>query len=206
MHRIYAYANIWIVDVNLSVNPQLKPRIHVVDNFYESPMDVRNFALQQEFMTDIRYFKGARTAQQFDFPGLRETFEQIVGFPITRWAETHGVSTRFQFCTAVDQVVYHCDQQSWAGVLFLTPDAPYSSGTSFFAHRETGARNMEEFQGRSVFENIGYYDRSKFELVDVVGNVFNRLVLFNSHAIHAADQYFGTTKENGRLFQVFFFN
>jgi hypothetical protein len=32
------------------------------------------------------------------------------------------------------------------------------------------------------------------------GNVFNRLVLFNVHRYHMSMDYFGDTKENGRLF------
>ena len=49
-------------------------------------------------------------------------------------------------------------------------------------------------------------DLTKWELVDRVGNVFNRLILFNSKRYHMSMDYFGDSKENGRLFQVFFFN
>jgi hypothetical protein len=34
----------------------------------------------------------------------------------------------------------------------------------------------------------------------------NRLVLFNAHRYHMSMDYFGDTKENGRLFQTFFFS
>ena len=49
-------------------------------------------------------------------------------------------------------------------------------------------------------------DYTKWELVDSVGNVFNRLVLFNATQYHASLDYFGSNKDNGRLFQVFFFS
>ena len=49
-------------------------------------------------------------------------------------------------------------------------------------------------------------DLTKWELVDTVGNVFNRLVLFNAYRYHMSMDYFGDTKENGRLFQTFFFS
>ncbi len=45
-----------------------------------------------------------------------------------------------------------------------------------------------------------------FEPVDVLGNVYNRLVIFDASAIHSASQYFGTIKENARLWQMFFFD
>ena len=52
----------------------------------------------------------------------------------------------------------------------------------------------------------GHLDPCDFEVVDVVGNVYNRLVLFNSQMIHAASCYFGNSLETGRLFQLFFFD
>ena len=56
-----------------------------------------------------------------------------------------------------------------------------------------------------VFKN-GYLDSTEFEVVDVVGNIYNRMVLFDSKMFHAASNYFGKNLENGRLFQLFFFD
>jgi hypothetical protein len=56
-----------------------------------------------------------------------------------------------------------------------------------------------------VFKN-GFLDPSQFDVVDIVGNVYNRLVLFNAKFIHSASSYFGNSIENGRLFQLFFFD
>ena len=44
------------------------------------------------------------------------------------------------------------------------------------------------------------------EVVDVAGNVYNRLVLFSGGNIHAASEYFGDCLENCRLWQMFFFD
>jgi len=60
-------------------------------------------------------------------------------------------------------------------------------------------------ESKIVFKN-GYLDPTEFEAVDVVGNVYNRLVLFDSQMFHAASNYFGNTLNNGRLFQLFFFD
>jgi len=56
--------------------------------------------------------------------------------------------------------------------------------------------------------NIDTYsqDMTKWNLIDRVGNVFNRLILFDSKRFHMSMDYFGDSKENGRLFQVFFFS
>jgi len=51
-----------------------------------------------------------------------------------------------------------------------------------------------------------HLDGTSFEPVDVLGNVYNRLVIFDASCIHSASQYFGTVMENSRLWQMFFFD
>ena len=51
-----------------------------------------------------------------------------------------------------------------------------------------------------------FYDPTPFEIVDVVGNKYNRMILFDAKHIHAASQYFGDSIDNDRLFQLYFFN
>lgn len=191
---------------SFSINVSTKPRLWIVDNFYENPYDVREFALQQEFEENLDYYKGSRSRNQYVIPGTKEAFEKIIGRKITNWTETHGMCGRFQYCTAEDSLVYHCDGQTLAGMVYLTPDAPYSCGTSLFAHKRTGLRNENDFGDVNVFGETGYYDRTKFELVDTAGNVFNRLVLFDAKCIHSANEYFGTDLTNSRLFHLFFFD
>jgi len=190
---------------SLGLNPHSNGRLWIVDNFYKDPYAVREFALNQEFEENLDYYKGNRSKNQFIVPGTKEAFEKIIGKKITNWTETHGMCGRFQYCTAEDDLVYHCDGQTLAGMVYLTPDAPFSCGTSLFAHKKTGLRNENDFGDINVFES-GFYDKTKFELVDTAGNVFNRLVLFDAKCIHSANEYFGTTKENSRLFHLFFFD
>jgi glycosyltransferase involved in cell wall biosynthesis len=191
---------------SFSINTETKSRLWIVDDFYADPHAVRDFALQQEFEPNINYYKGSRTKEQFIIPGTKEAFEKIIGKKITNWTETHGMCGRFQYCTAEDALVYHCDGQTLAGMVYLTPDAPYSCGTSLFAHKKTGLRNENDFVETDVFSETGFYDKTKFELVDTAGNVFNRLVIFDAKCIHSANEYFGTDLTNSRLFHLFFFD
>ena len=190
---------------SFSVNITTKPRLWIVDDFYADPHAVREFALQQEFEPNLNYYKGSRSNQQYIVPGTKEAFEKVIGKKITNWTETHGMCGRFQYCTAEDALVYHCDGQTLAGMIYLTPDAPYSCGTSLFAHKDTKLRNENDFGNINVFEG-GYYDKSKFEVVDTAGNIFNRLVIFDAKCIHSANEYFGTNLTNSRLFHLFFFD
>jgi hypothetical protein len=49
-------------------------------------------------------------------------------------------------------------------------------------------------------------DYTKWEMVDRVGNIFNRLIMYRADNYHVSLDYFGKDINDGRLFQVFFFN
>ena len=187
-----------------TINRKPQKTIWVVDNFYSNPHAVREYALQQEFAPDLNYFKGSRSLEQYFVPGTKQAFEEIMGIKIREW-ESHGMCGRFQYCTSQDPLVYHNDGQTWAAMIYLTPDAPYHTGTSLYASKN-GARRTGDPNFDSTIYAGGFYDETKFELVDSIGNVFNRLFIFDAQNIHAASKYFGQTKEDSRLFHIFFFD
>ena len=190
-----------IVPLKLNRKPQMTT--WVVDNFYADPIAVRNFALKQEFVEEKDYYKGCRTKHQYFLPGTKEAFEKIMGIQIREW-ESHGMCGKFQYCTAQDSLVYHHDGQTWAAMIYLTPDAPYDCRTSLFASKN-GARKSSDANIGTAFDG-GFYDSTKFDLIDSIGNVFNRLFIFDAQNIHAASKYFGQTLEDSRLFHIFFFD
>ena len=51
-----------------------------------------------------------------------------------------------------------------------------------------------------------HLNKENWETVDSIGNVYNRLVIFNAQYIHSVSEYFGEDITNSRLFQLFFFN
>jgi hypothetical protein len=190
-------------------------RFFVVDNFYEDPYAVREFALQQIYYPGEGAV-GHRTRKQFLFDGLRESFEEIIDAKIPDrdngygWFD-EGINGRFQYCPAGTPSVFHCDSQKWAAVIYLTPDAPPQSGTSFYRHKETKIFHNTQIdwaagQGTKVFNQHTFVDSTPYEMVDTVGNVFNRLVLFDGGLIHSGINYFGWDISSSRLFHIFFFN
>jgi hypothetical protein len=191
------------LQLNSSVTSAL-PSFIVVDNFYTDPDSVRAFALQQPLIAHPNNHKGIRSDNVYRFPGLKERFEQLIGVKVDTW-ERYGTNGCFQINIAGDQAVYHADTQMYAGVLFLTPNAPAAAGTKLFRSLPSGVRKPDAITHDEVFRG-GFYDSTKFEEIDVAGNVYNRLILFDARLIHAADTYFGTTRENGRLIQLFFFD
>lgn len=187
-----------------AIRMNLTPSIVVIDDFRPDVDAVRAFALSQKFVPG-RGAPGGRT-DSFRTPELKEAFEAILRRRITNW-DNYEVNGSFQLCLAGDPMVFHADAQQWVGVWYLTPDAPVESGTGFYRSKITGwqraypAPVMSErtFKGK-------FLDPTAWELVDRVGNVYNRLVLWQGDLIHSGGPYFGTTPETGRLFQVFFFD
>lgn len=194
---------------NSLINPNAMHGVWIVDNFYSDPDWVRNFALQQVYQVNVdgeKGYIGNRTEKQFLFDGLKERFEEIIGRPITRWQE-HGMNGRFQYAQAGEPLVYHCDLQNWAGMIYLTPDAPYDSGTNTYAWKNSDIRHLSHPDIYSCFkEGSRNFDRYPFDMVDQFGNVYNRLVIFNAGYLHASGGYFGFTPENSRLWHMFFFD
>jgi hypothetical protein len=181
------------------------PSLIVVDNFYVEPNKVREFALKQKFFEHKEYHKGRRTDQCFKFEGLKEQFEFYLNKKISSWS-TYGTNGCFQLCMAGEQLVYHYDVQTYAAIIFLTPNAPPETGTSIYRSKITNEFKVTPYTDlNKVFKN-GFYDSTQFDLLDKIGNVYNRLLIFDAKLIHSASCYFGDNDNNCRLFQMFFFD
>lgn len=200
----------------------LKPRkpsgsIIVVDNFYNNALDVRKYILTQEFSLKGDY-PGQRTISYAteDLKNIIQKYIEpfagkITDFPIPKSDSSDAATIyngAFQYTIASDRSKIHTDKlNNWAGIIFLTPDAPLSSGTTFYRFYD-GSMSREDTDLLKTQETVNRFtqDLTKWEMVDQIGNVFNRLILFNAHNYHMSADYFGDTKENSRLFQVFFFS
>jgi hypothetical protein len=176
-------------------------------NFYEDPDEVREHALSLQYKCNLNYHKGARSLDKYAPDEIKDKFEQLLNKKIYNWDCESYPNGVFQYCTGEDPIVYHMDRQSYAAAIYLTPDAPPECGTSFFRSKRTKhRRDPGDRDTISQIFNTGFFDRTQFELIDTVGNVYNRLVMWDSKLIHAASQYFGNSKENSRLFHLFFFD
>lgn len=81
----------------------------------------------------------------------------------------------------------------WAGLVYLSPEAPLGGGLKLWRNRDR-ARDYDWMT-----------PREHWELVDDVGNVFNRLILARGDLPHSGARGWGDGLEDGRLFQTFFF-
>jgi len=203
----------------------------VVDNFHPKPYELREFALKQDFNVDGNY-PGHRTRsflKDSDYPiglvpfatgpdyisTMQQKIADIVrpfAGEITWWGDEEYTGA-FQYTTAKDKSWIHVDHiTSWAAVLYLTPNAPITAGTGLFRHKLTGWTTEPYFDNGNVNENLkdliyeDAHDMTKWEIHTMVGNVFNRLVLYKANQWHQSLDYFGKDIHDGRLFMTFFFN
>lgn len=172
----------------------------IINDFYQDPDSIRNYALSLPFDVKGNY-PGLRTKHYLpnDVKSAIQHWMSPVG-AITNWFESTGYTGAFQLATAFDRTWIHSDyMNNWAGVCYLTPNAPSSSGTGLFRHKHTGlhSRIDKDYEG---------YDFTKWELFDKIGNKYNRLILYRADLFHASLDYFGEDLQTGRLFQTFFFN
>lgn len=192
----------------------MRTNVIIVDDFYGiDPMIPRNFALSQEF-SEYGNYPGQRT-RTFHYNELRNCIQGIVqhaGGNITQFEELE-YNGAYQYTTKYDSSWIHTDHNTmWAGVCYLTPDAPLNSGTALYRHKETGlcgtARHADGSYDTETMDQIyqDSRDMSKWDIIDTVANRFNRLVLYRGDLFHSSMEYFGENKETGRLFQTFFFN
>ena len=197
----------------------MRTNLIVIDDFYNNVDSVREFALAQDFYIKGNY-PGTRT-ENFINESTKNQIQDII-YPysgnVTNWMDDQprdlllkgetstekgtGYTGAFQISYASDRSWIHTDDHNnWAGVLYLTPDAPPMGGTGFYRSKINGS-----MYGHND-DDIGPYgeDKSKWDLVNEVHNIYNRLILFRSDQWHTSMEYFGNDNETGRLTQVFFF-
>ena len=185
----------------------------IVDDFYQNVDDVREFALSQDFSVKGNY-PGNRT-KSFATEGLREYLNNLirpVAGEITFWSDDE-YNGAYQYTTQYERSWIHADSNtSWAALVYLTPDAPISGGTGLFRHKRTGLESSPTLPNGDRDDKlldsiyVDSQDLTKWEMTDRLANKYNRMVMYRGDLFHMSLDYFGTNKENGRLFQTFFFS
>jgi hypothetical protein len=84
-------------------------------------------------------------------------------------------------------------EDGWAGIIYLDPSAPLDGGLKLWRNRDL----KRQFDWMTPREN--------WELIDDLGNVFNRLLLVRGDIPHSGAAGWGDSWQTGRLFQTFFF-
>ncbi len=105
----------------------------------------------------------------------------------------------------------HTDSKDcrYAGILYLSPQAPQTAGTTFYRLRQPDGAlggNLCPPQHASLREALGVpsLPPSAWKEDVSVPNVFNRLLVYRGDIVHAATSYFGSDHRSKRLTITFF--
>ena len=199
------------------------PHVLAVDNFFEDPDEIRAIALAQKYGENRRFYKGLRSQQRFLWPHMREELGRLLGTPVTEWL-SHSANGVFQQTSHQDPLVWHHDTQSYAAAVYLTPDAPPQTGTSFWRDRVHGCRRRPDHPfererlgsdeavaaaSSVVYDPYNIEHSDNWELMESVAGLYNRLVIWDAALFHSATTYDHFTTEGDaatRLVQLFFFD
>lgn len=200
--------------------------VTVLDNFYENPELVRDWALSQE------YFPGP----DGDWPGERTKaiqelnrsfFTQFCSKVLGLYFDLDQTRISYEFLTMFQKIDnysedpnssyntgwIHADKCLFSGVIYLNPNSDENTGTSVYQLKDGADRNLNQPQkhllygGKNVSERE-YSDaisknNDKFEETIRVENKFNRMILFEGNQYHGVPSLYSASGEP-RLTQVFF--
>jgi hypothetical protein len=205
----------------------LDKNIIVIDDFYPDPSVVREFALNAEYpQPENHTYPGRNSSTAYYDKEIHARIESAIGRRvIPQDPKKNGADCgyfRISLANDSHEQDIHIDPGSdWGGVLFLNVGSQCDpeSGTSFWRHKKLGMERvpMTPEHGRSygyssyneIRSNIIYgdgLDRSLWNRYCFVPMKYNRLVLFSPYLWHSHGTNFGTTLENGRLVQLFFYH
>ncbi|MEI6420608.1 MAG: DUF6445 family protein [Lentisphaerota bacterium] len=197
----------------------------ILDNFLEMPTIVRKWAINQEYYTSKEFTEMHN--KHTDWPGKRtshvadldiEYADIVLGKVANIAIQQYGlknISIRsfFQLTTSdnLDSWVHQDNDTDVAAILYLNPNPPVNSGTTLYRCKniQKWTSFMSDQQGYATLKTINALENKElyeelFEPVDIIGNVFNRLVIYKGTEYHKSNNYFGNSVEDGRLTQVFF--
>ena len=195
----------------------------VKDNFYKDPESVLQIALQSKYVKyEPHWYSSAFTTKygkivDNPFSGYRynntdviNAIEKVIkkSVDLSTWY-THGdhwngaFHMKYQNDNHIDLIHHHYKPNDctngYSGVVYLNKSFN-NSGTKIWKSKKTG-KITGEFG--PFFEK---YNSNNWTLYKHIQPKFNRLVLFKGDVFHSGDAGFGTTMEDCRIFQTFFFN
>ena len=185
------------------INKPIINHLIVIDNFYDNPYDVRKYALTQTFKKPEFPIPGLRTLKLPDIFNCKEQIQKII-YPY----KIINMESSFDCLFENHFVTFHKDSikpTRLAALIYLNPDVELKYGTGFYKFKD-GTMDAIELQ-KTHFEDTTHslftYDKTIWNEISTIGNLFNRLIIFNGIYYHKPLDTFGDCIDNGRLTQIF---
>jgi hypothetical protein len=194
------------------------PFLLVVDNFYEDPFAVYDYARKLNYRK-LPNVTGHRSKEVYHEKNIKHRLEKLLNLKISDWGTEDDENGVFflAFANGDRKEIpgIHSDPllNDVTVVIYITPGIPYECGTSFWRHRETGlwheptskiARKLKTpiKALRQKLDNEAI-DKRKWDELDRVAYKFNRMIAFPSALFHSGSKHFGKDIQGGRIIQTF---
>lgn len=197
--------------------------VTIVDNFYENPEIIREFALSQKFYPSNGRYPGSRTDLLSDLnKNFFDTFCKKVTslfYDFNNIELEWKVETTFQKIgklsknkeSKFNEGWIHYDPYVFSGIIYLSEN---SVGTNIYDPIDPNDTKYDQYQ-RDIFYSGGEIteeeyangiieNNSKFKESIRIDGKFNRMVLFEGGVWHGVPSFYCQDEE--RLTQVFFFH
>lgn len=202
--------------------------VTIVDNFYENPDLVRNYALSLPYQpSKIGGYPGSRTKllsienERFVKIFSKKLFSLFFDYETTNlvW----NMETNFQKINSFSSEENDIKNSGWihvdtdtvfAGVIYLNPNPKPNWGTSIYTLKPGESDDCPQktkflhYSGSKDFNENDYkiektINNNKFAESVRIENVYNRLIIFEGGVPHGVPSYYSDDDEP-RLTQVFF--
>jgi hypothetical protein len=192
----------------------------VVDNFYDDPEEVRNFAIRcgykrplisatPSLISDARHPDTSKTlariAALVDCEPDWDLIDALYGF----WGESSCGEFQLTLCdlNVMGRPHSHTNGE-WVGIVYLNTAEQCEGrvGTYILRHVPSGLCHITQATQEQYHRlKLDADDASKWSVVASPEMRYNRLFLFDSRYIHAHSPGFGNSISDGRLIQIFNF-
>lgn len=201
-----------------------------IDDFYENPDDVRDFALSLDYRPSDGFRPGKTST--FLYKANRKFYDDFCNKLVSIFFDYESsrvdweIDTFFQLTDSLDQKKnsplnipwVHADGNEIAGLIYLTKNPTKNTGTSIYKCNDINKFNKIwerykiqqkcprlEFFKNNITENYEQEvneNNSCFEETISFKNVYNRLIAYDGNSWHGAQNYYA--EKEPRLTQVFF--
>ena len=200
----------------------------VLDNFFNNPDTIRDYALSLSYAPDEEgRWPGQRTPMlhTIDESLVYAFAKKILSVYYDTGSHVYwdGIQMAFHKIkpystnknSLLNQGWIHTDgRRSFAGVVYLTPNAPLYTGTKIFMlkngqkHTEGRQKYKENLYKNQPINEKEYNEEiktlyDKFECVTEVKNVYNRCIQYDAKQFHSGSNYY--TEGEDRLSLIYFF-
>jgi hypothetical protein len=195
----------------------------VVDDFFDYPDQVREFALQQTYTkAEDNRWPGKRSEElsvlspilfNLSLSKIMSLFYNLQKINISwvsnacfqmvdgRYDDGSGASWVHVDDNIVTAIVYLSKSNNKSGTTIYRPIDPLTTSLRNLEHKE---RSFEDPEFIPAVKDFKLENNKQFKPSVTVEEEYNRLVLFDGHLYHSANNFYGSQDEDARLTLIFF--